>query len=170
MTLDLSPSEAVVGPKEAAQYAGLIYVSDDRPGIRRRGARKAFRYVTAAGTRVDDPATIKRIKSLAIPPAWTDVWICPKPTGHIQATGRDARGRKQYCYHPRFREVREGTKYHHMLDFAHGLPAIRKRVNQHLGRRGLPREKVLATVVQLLERTLIRVGSDEYAKQNKSYG
>ena len=170
MPLDLPPSEAVVDPKEAAEHAGLVHVSDERPGIRRRRAGKGFRYANADGMRVDDPAALKRIKSLVIPPAWTEVWICSQPNGHIQATGRDARGRKQYRYHIRFREVRESTKFHRMLGFAESLPAIRKRVNDHLGLRGLPREKVLATVVRLLESTLIRVGNDEYAKENKSYG
>jgi DNA topoisomerase-1 len=170
VTLDLSAAEAVVDPKEAAEHAGLTYVSDERPGLRRRKAGKGFCYVGADGGKVRDAALLKRIKSLAVPPAWTDVWICPKANGHIQATGRDARGRKQYRYHARFREVREGTKYQHMLAFAESLPAIRKKVSDHLALRGLPREKVLATVVQLLEATLIRVGSDEYARQNKSYG
>jgi DNA topoisomerase-1 len=170
VALDLSAAEAVVDPKEAAEHAGLTYVSDERPGLRRRKAGKGFCYVGADGGKVRDAALLKRIKSLAVPPAWTDVWICPKANGHIQATGRDARGRKQYRYHARFREVREGTKYQHMLAFAESLPAIRKKVSDHLALRGLPREKVLATVVQLLEATLIRVGSDEYARQNKSYG
>ncbi len=145
-------------------------MSDERPGLRRRKAGKGFSYVGPDGGKVRDAAVLKRIKSLAVPPAWTDVWICPRANGHIQATGRDARGRKQYRYHARFREVREGTKYQHMLAFAESLPAIRKKVSDHLALRGLPREKVLATVVQLLEATLIRVGSDEYARQNKSYG
>jgi DNA topoisomerase-1 len=170
MARDLSPTEAVVDPKEAAEHAGLTYVSDDKPGIRRRRAGTGFTYSGPGGSRIGETATQKRIKALAIPPAWTDVWICPKQDGHIQATGRDARGRKQYCYHPRFREVRESTKYNHMLYFAESLPAIRKRVRKHLALRGLPREKVLATVVNLLETTLIRVGGDEYAKENKSYG
>jgi len=170
LPLDLPPSEAVVDPKEAAEYAGLVHVSDERPGIRRHRAGKGFRYANADGMRVDDPAALKRIKSLVIPPAWTDVWICPQPNGHIQATGRDAKGRKQYRYHTRFREVRESTKFHRMLGFAESLPQIRNRVNDHLGLRGLPREKVLATIVRLLESTLIRVGNDEYAKENKSYG
>jgi DNA topoisomerase I len=170
VTLDLSAAEAVVDPKEAAEHAGLTYVSDERPGLRRRKAGKGFCYVGPDGAKVRDAALLKRIKSLAVPPAWTDVWICPRANGHIQATGRDARGRKQYRYHARFREVREGTKYHHMLAFAESLPAIRKKVSDHLALRDLPREKVLATVVQLLEATLIRVGSDEYARQNKSYG
>jgi DNA topoisomerase I len=170
LPLDLPPSEAVVDPKEAAEHAGLVHVSDERPGLRRHRAGKGFRYANPDGTRVGDPAALTRIKSLVIPPAWTEVWICPKPNGHIQATGRDAKGRKQYRYHTRFREVRESTKFHRMLAFAESLPAIRKKVNKHLGLRGLPREKVLATVVRLLESTLIRVGNDEYAKENKSYG
>jgi len=170
MALDLTPAEAVVDPKEAAEHAGLTYVSDDKPGICRLCAGKRFSYVAPQGGPVRDTATLKRIKALAVPPAWTDVWICPNAEGHIQATGRDARGRKQYRYHTRFREVRESTKYHHMLRFAKSLPAIREKVREHLSLRGLPREKVLATVVQLLEATLIRVGSDEYAKENKSYG
>ncbi len=169
MALDLSPSEAVVDPKDAAEYAGLSYVNDQAAGISRRRAGKGFQY-KARGVSVKAADTLRRIKALAIPPAWTDVWICPKADGHIQATGRDARGRKQYRYHARFREVRESTKYHHMLMFAERLPAIRSSVDKHLALRGLPREKVLATVVHLLEATLIRVGSDEYAKQNKSYG
>jgi DNA topoisomerase-1 len=113
---------------------------------------------------------LRRIKSLAIPPAWTDVWICPFADGHIQATGRDAKGRKQYRYHARFREVRDSTKYEHVVEFAATLPAIRARIREHMALRGLPREKVLATIVHLLETTLIRVGNDDYAKQNNSYG
>jgi DNA topoisomerase-1 len=168
--LDLSAAEAVVDAKDAAEYAGLTYVSDDRPGIRRKRSGRGFRYESSQGAKVSDAATLERIKALAVPPAWTDVWICPRASGHIQATGRDARGRKQYKYHPRFREVRESTKYHHMLAFAENLPAIRGKVQEHLALRGLPREKVLATVVHLLEATLIRVGSDAYARANKSYG
>lgn len=168
--LNLSAAEAVVDVKDAAEYAGLTYVSDDKPGIRRRRSGKGFRYENGNGERIKEQATLKRIRALAVPPAWTDVWICAKATGHVQATGRDARGRKQYRYHARFREVRESTKYHHMLAFAKNLPAIRRRVQEHLAQRGLPREKVLATIVHLLEATLIRVGSDEYARTNKSYG
>ena len=167
---DQAESGTVVDPREAAESAGLVYVSDEEPGIRRRKAGKGFSYAKPGGEAVKDPATLKRIRSLAIPPAYTDVWICTKPNGHIQATGRDAKGRKQYRYHPRFREVRESTKYEHMLDFARGLPAIRAKIAEHMALRGLPREKVLATVVHLLEATLIRVGNDDYAKQNKSYG
>ena len=150
--------------------AGLVYVSDDRPGIRRLCCGKAFRFEDALGQKVTDEATLKRIKSLAIPPAWTDVWICPRSNGHIQATGRDARGRKQYRYHARFREVRDSTKYDKMLAFAERLSQIRCKVDSDLQRRGLPREKVLATVVYLLESTLIRVGNDEYARANGSFG
>ena len=167
--LDLSAAEAIVDVKGAAEYAGLAYVSDEKPGIRRQPSGQGFRYETVQGGKPDAPA-LKRIKALAIPPAWTDVWICPKANGHIQATGRDARGRKQYRYHARFREVRESTKYHHMLAFADSLPAIRAKVQEHLSLRSLTREKVLATVVHLLEATLIRVGNDEYARTNKSYG
>ena len=167
--LDMSAAEAVVDAKDAAEYAGLAYVTDDKPGICRKRSGEGFRYIAANGGRLDQP-TRKRIKALAIPPAWTDVWICPRANGHIQATGRDAKGRKQYRYHSRFREVRESTKYHHMLAFAESLPVIRKKVADHLALSGLPRQKVLATVVHLLEATLIRVGSDEYAKHNQSYG
>ena len=147
-----------------------VYVSDEEPGIRRKKSGKGFTYTKPDGKTVEDEATLERIRSLAIPPAWTDVWICAKANGHIQATGRDAKGRKQYRYHAAFREVRESTKYEHMLEFARGLPAIRKTIDEHMSLRGLPREKVLATVVRLLETTLIRVGNEEYAKQNKSYG
>ena len=168
--LDLSAAEAVVDAKDAAEYAGLTYVSDERPGIQRKRSGNGFRYENGTGEPVKDTATLKRIKALAVPPAWTDVWICPRANGHIQATGRDGRGRKQYRYHAKFREVREGTKYHHMLAFAESLPAIRRKVQEHLSLRGLPREKVLGTIVHLLEATLIRVGSNEYARANKSYG
>jgi DNA topoisomerase-1 len=167
--LKLSAAEAVVEPEDAAQRVGLHYVSDQQSGITRSRHGRGFSYHTG-GKRVRDAATLARIKSLAIPPAWTDVWICVRVDGHIQATGRDARGRKQYRYHPRFREVRESTKFHHMLAFAESLPAIRAKVQAHLALRGLPREKVLAAVVRLLDATLIRVGSDEYARSNKSYG
>lgn len=160
----------IVDPKDAAGSAGLRYVSDARPGIRRKKAGTGFGYTRADGSKVTELDVLKRIKALAIPPAWTDVWICPFADGHIQATGRDAKGRKQYRYHARFREVRESTKYEHVVAFADALPAIRKKVREHMNLRGLPREKVLATVVHLLESTLIRVGNDEYAEQNNSYG
>src|SRR6202035_1735876 len=149
---------------------GLRHVSDLRPGIRRKKSGKGFTYFRPDSTRLSDPHVVKRIRPLAIPPAWTDVWICPFADGHVQAIGRDARGRKQYRYHPLFREVRESTKYEHVIAFGRELPAIRNKVEQHMALRGLPREKVLATIVHLLETTLIRVGNDDYAKQNKSYG
>ncbi len=160
----------MVDPSEVAESAGLAYVSDEQRGIRRERGGDVFRYVQPNGEGVTDEAALERIRKLAIPPAWTDVWICTLANGHLQATGRDARGRKQYRYHPQFREVSEANKYEHMLAFARALPAIRARVAEHMALRGLPREKVLATVVHLLETTLIRVGNDDYAKQNKSYG
>ena len=149
---------------------GLRYVCDDAPAIRRRRAGKGFVYLDAKGRRVANPDTLKRIRSLVIPPAWTDVWICAAADGHIQATGRDAKGRKQYRYHADYREAREQSKYEHLVEFAEALPGLRTRVAEHMSLRGLPREKVLATVVHLLETTLIRVGNDEYAKANESYG
>jgi DNA topoisomerase I len=163
-------TETIVDPRDAAESAGLSYVSDEDRGIRRKRTGRGFSYVLPGGQRLSDPATLERIRKLAVPPAWTDVWICPSPNGHIQATGRDAKRRKQYKYHPHFREVRESTKYEHMMEFARSLPAIRATLAEHMGLRGLPREKVLATVVHLLETTLIRVGNDDYAKTNKSYG
>jgi DNA topoisomerase-1 len=153
----------------AATAAGLIYTSDRRPGIRRLGHGKRFRYVDARG-RILKTDSLNRIRSLAIPPAWRDVWICPDPRGHLQATGRDARGRKQYRYHARWREVRDGAKFGRMVDFARALPVIRRRTESDLRRSGLPREKVLAAVVRLLEKTFIRVGNDEYARDNHSFG
>jgi len=166
---DAAPAP-IVDPREAAEEAGLRYVSDEAPGILRRRAGKGFAYRLPGGGPVRDTAVLKRIRALAIPPAWTQVWICPRADGHIQATGRDARGRKQYRYHPRWRAVRDAVKYDHMLDFARALPGIRTRVKADMARPGLPREKVLATVVHLLDTTLIRVGNDDYAKQNRSYG
>jgi DNA topoisomerase-1 len=163
-------AQAIVDPRDAAESAGLRYVSDARPGIRRKKAGKGFIYTRADQSKLSEPDVLKRLKALAIPPAWTEVWICPWPDGHIQATGRDAKGRKQYRYHARFREVRESTKYEHVVAFADTLPSIREKVREHTALRGLPRQKVLATVVHLLEATLIRVGNDDYAKQNNSYG
>src|SRR4051794_8533252 len=159
-----------VDPREAAEAAGLVYVHDEEPGIRRERKGDGFVYFRPNGDPLKDEATLERIRKLAIPPAYADVWICPRANGHLQATGRDARGRKQYRYHPQFREVREGTKYEHMMEFARALPAVRAKLEEHMALRGLPREKVLATVVHLLETTLIRVGNDDYAKENKSYG
>jgi DNA topoisomerase-1 len=165
-----SAKDAVAEAKEAAKAVGLRYVSDEEPGIRRRRSGKGFAYRGPDGEPVRDAEVLSRIRALAIPPAYTDVWICTRGNGHIQATGRDARGRKQYRYHPRWREFRDSDKYERMLDFARTLPALRERVAADMGKRGLGREKVLATVVNLLETTLIRVGNADYAKQNKSYG
>ena len=161
---------AALDPVAAARAAQLRHVSDDAPGITRHKARHGFDYRDIHGKLIADMATLGRIKSLAIPPAWTDVWICPTPNGHIQATGRDARGRKQYRYHPRWRQTRDETKYGRMLVFSRALPHIRARVEADLRRHGLPREKVLATIVRLLELTLIRIGNSEYSKSNHSFG
>lgn len=157
-------------PAAAAKSAGLRYVNDDDPGITRVAAGKTFRYVDARGRRVTDPGTLARIKRLAIPPAWTDVWICPRDDGHIQATGRDARGRKQYRYHADWRIIRDENKYARMIAFGKALPKIRRRVARDIRRKGLGREKVLATMVRLLETTLVRVGNEEYARANGSIG
>ncbi|MCW5980180.1 MAG: DNA topoisomerase IB [Bryobacteraceae bacterium] len=159
-----------VDPVDSAKQAGLRHVSDSSPGIRRKRSGKGFAYIGPDGRAIRDRDELRRIRALAIPPAWTDVWICPAPRGHLQAVGRDARGRKQYRYHARYREVRDATKFGRMAAFAAALPAIRRRVEQDLGRPGLPKEKVLATVVRLLETTLARVGNDEYAKDNNSFG
>ena len=166
---DLKATIAALAP-EVAKIAGLRYVAADRPGITRQSRGKGFGYRASDGSVVRDPETLRRIRSLAIPPAWTEVWICPNENGHIQAVGRDARGRKQYRYHPRWRAVRDESKYERVLAFGEALPRIRRRVNADLRRRGMSRAKVLATVVRLLETTLIRVGNDEYAQQNGSYG
>jgi DNA topoisomerase I len=155
---------------EAAEEAGLQYVSDDRPGYTRRANDGEFDYLDTQGKQIRDERRLLRIKRLAIPPAWTDVWICPSANGHIQATGRDARRRKQYRYHERWREVRDENKFGRLAAFAKALPQIRKRVDHDIKLTGLPREKVLATVVRLLERTFIRIGNDEYARENKSFG
>ena len=157
-------------PLTSAKAAGLRYTTDAKPGIRRKRNGSGFVYIGVGGRPVRDRAELARIRSLVIPPAWKDVWICPDPRGHLQATGRDARGRKQYRYHRRWREVRDETKYDRLIGFAQALPVIRRRSSHDLRRRGLPREKVLATVVQLLEKTLIRVGNDEYVRQNRSFG
>ena len=155
----------------SARAAGLRYVSDQTTaGFRRLGKPKRFRYVDPSGRRIADTAVLQRIYALAIPPAWKDVWICPRDDGHLQATGRDARGRKQYRYHARWRVMRDEVKYGRLVAFAAALPKIRARTHADLARSGLPREKVLAAAVQLLEKTLIRVGNDEYARQNSSIG
>lgn len=148
----------------------LHYVDDSSPGISRRVLRGKFAYFLPTGERIRDAAEITRINKLVIPPAYRDVWICPDPRGHMQATGRDARGRKQYRYHPRWREIRDSNKYERILAFGAALPRLRARMEQHLALRGMPREKVMALVVQLLESTLIRVGNSRYARENRSYG
>jgi DNA topoisomerase-1 len=157
-------------PRGAALAAGLEYVTEGGPGVRRQRAGKGWRYTGPGGRTIRDREARARFRALAIPPAWTDVWICPHPRGHIQATGRDAKGRKQYRYHARFREVRDGAKYGRMLAFARALPRIRRRVASDLGRDELCRDKVLAALVRLLETTLIRVGNEEYARKNRSFG
>jgi DNA topoisomerase I len=154
----------------AAEEAGLRYVSDDRPGYTRKPGGKHFKYLDTEGKAIRDEPRLLRIKRLAIPPAWTDVWICPSPNGHIHATGRDARGRKQYLYHERWREARDEDKFCRLGQFAKALPSIRRRVAQDLRLPDLPRRKVLATIVRLLERTFIRIGNEEYARENKSFG
>ena len=161
---------APVDSAGAAGAAQLRYVSDGKPGLRRVRHGAGFRYLGTDGTPIRDLITLRRIRNLAVPPAWTDVWICPIPHGHIQAVGRDARRRKQYRYHPRWREVRDQTKYARLIDFGKALPRIRERVAHDLALPRLPREKVLAAVVRLLETTLIRVGNEEYARRNHSYG
>jgi DNA topoisomerase I len=156
--------------RQQAREQGLRYVSDTRPGYTRRRYGKAFVYFDATGERIRDDDEIIRIRKLAIPPAYRNVWICPLKNGHIQATALDAKGRKQYRYHPDWRLARDTTKFNHMLAFGDALPTIRAAVKEHMAQRGLSREKVLATVVALLEKTLIRVGNDEYARKNQSYG
>ncbi len=173
MTLDDRTPEdpaPLSDPPTAAKAAGLRYVTGDKPGIRRAPAREGFSYCSAKGEPVDDEATLKRIKALVIPPAWTDVWICPQANGHLQATGRDARGRKQYRYHAKWRTVRDEVKYERMINFGKALPAIRREVDKALTLPGMQREKMLATIVYLLEATMMRVGNEEYARTNKSFG
>lgn len=157
-------------PTEFAKVAALRYVSDSDPGIRRRRRGSGFQYIGVSGRVIRDPATLKRIRALVLPPAWKNVWICADSAGHIQAIGFDARGRKQYRYHVRWREVRDEAKFGRLALFGKSLPRIRRRVRRDLKRRGLPREKVLATLVRLLERTLIRVGNETYARENGSFG
>lgn len=155
---------------EDARAAGLRYVDDRSPGVTRTAVRQGFRYANSDGAPIDDEVELARIRSLAIPPAWTDVWICRWRNGHLQATGRDAKGRKQYRYHPQWRNVRDEAKYERMLDFGQALPIIRSRIDTALSLPGLPREKVLAAIVYLLQATLMRIGNREYARDNDSYG
>jgi DNA topoisomerase-1 len=167
-------SRAGVGPftapTEAARAADLRHMSDDRPGVTRRRSGRGFSYVGPDGAAIRDKATLARIRSLAIPPAWADVWICPIEHGHVQATGRDARRRKQYRYHSRWHQIRDETKYGRLIEFGNTLPKIRARLQEDLALSGVPKAKVLATVVRLLEATFIRVGNEEYARTNRSFG
>src|ERR1700681_1234221 len=158
-----------VRPPEAAQ-AGLVYASDDEPGSGRVHKGKGFTYVSPDAKRVTDRATLERIRGLVIPPAWKEVWISTRQRGHLQATGRDARGRKQRIYHATWRAVRDADKFSRMIGFARALPRIRRRVARDLGQPGLPREKVIATIVRLLEMTYARIGNEEYARDNGSFG
>ena len=162
-----APSESIV---EAVEEADLVYTHDTSPGIRRERRGEGFVYLKPKGGEVDDEKILARIRSLAIPPAYERVWICARANGHLQATGIDARGRKQYRYHPGFREARDAHKFHRLADFGEGLPRLHARIEADRSRKGLPREKVLATVVDLLERSLIRVGNEQYAKDNEHYG
>src|SRR5436190_11631206 len=154
----------------AAQLAGLRYASDEQPGVRRRRKGRGFTYVDRDGVPIRDAGELRRIRRLAIPPAWTDVWISPSPLGHIQATGRDARRRKQYRYHPAFRRRRDAGKFDRLIELGRRLPRLRRRVSGDLRRDGLPREKILAAIVRLIELTNVRVGNPEYARLNRSFG
>src|SRR6202163_730684 len=166
----IADPKIVTDAVEVAEEAGLRYVSDDQPGYTRKAKGDDFEYFDTDGKPIRDEQRLLRIKRLAIPPAYTDVWICPSANGHIQATGRDARRRKQYIYHERWREVRDENKYDRMVSFGKALPKIRRRVSKDLSLPGLPRNKVLAAIVQLLEGSFIRVGNEEYARDNKSFG
>jgi DNA topoisomerase I len=159
-----------VNPELSAREAGLRYVDTAKPGFTRHRAGRGFFYRDTHGDKIENQAHLKRIRALVIPPAWNEVWICPSPNGHIQATGKDERGRKQYIYHPRWREFRDEAKYDRLIDFAEMLPSIRQRVDRELSKPGLAREKVIAAVVSLLEKTLIRIGNESYAKENHSFG
>ncbi|HEV3075446.1 MAG TPA: DNA topoisomerase IB [Thermoanaerobaculia bacterium] len=164
------PQAVAADPVLSARLAGLRHVTDAKPGIRRRRRGTGFSYLDPAGQPLRDPRERRRIDALAVPPAWTEVWICPLANGHLQATGRDARGRKQYRYHPHWRAVRDETKFGRMVAFGEALPRLRTRLDSDLALPGLPREKVLAAVVKLLGTTLIRVGNEEYARENESFG
>jgi DNA topoisomerase-1 len=170
VAINAPSSDPALDSIESARAAGLRYVSDSAPGIARKRRGRSFAYVAPGGAPLRDPAELARIRALAVPPAWTNVWICPDARGHVQATGRDARGRKQYRYHAKYRTVRERAKFGRMIEFGAALPKIRKRVAADLRREGLPKEKVLATVVRLLDTTFIRIGNGEYAKDNGSFG
>jgi DNA topoisomerase I len=168
--MNVNQANSVSNSATAANDAGLYYVDDNRVGYRRRANGNGFEYLDAKAKRIRDKQRLLRIKRLAIPPAWTNVWICPLPNGHIQATGRDLRGRKQYRYHDRWREVRDENKYGRITEFAEALPKIRRQITRDIKLKGLPREKILAAVVRLLDRTFMRIGNEEYARFNKSFG
>src|SRR3984885_13314271 len=170
MATHIKPTEIKVDPLVSAKAAGLRYVTDSKPGFARRLKGQSFVYIGLDGKTIRDSGDLSRIKSLAIPPAWTEVWICPRADGHLQAAGRDARGRKQYRYHPLYRAVRDATKFSRMISFGNALPGIRRPIEKDLTPPGLPRHKVLATVVRLLDRTCMRVGNDEYVRENGSFG
>jgi DNA topoisomerase-1 len=161
---------AVDPNKQSARHGGLVHVSDSAPGLRRKRAGKGFAYVDARGRAVRNRSALQRIRGLAVPPAWTDVWICARPDGHIQATGRDARGRKQYRYHPRWLEVRDAEKFDRIVAFGAALPRLRRALRRDLALDGLPRDKVTAMVVAIMGDTLVRIGNDEYARDNQSFG
>jgi len=163
-------SKTAVNPIDSAKHAGLRYVSGEVPGITRRKKGRGFAYFAADGGLIRQDATLKRIRSLAIPPAWTRVWICPQAEGHLQAVGRDARGRKQYRYHPLYREVRDQVKFDRMVSFGTALTKIRRRIRRDLKLPGMPKLKILAAVLRLLDETFVRVGNDEYTRSNGSYG
>jgi DNA topoisomerase-1 len=170
-TLDPQSAEELrLAPEVAAERAGLVYITDAVPGITRERREGGWRYLRPDGSVVTDPDERARIDGIGIPPGWTHVWISPLPDGHLQATGRDSRGRKQYRYHPRWRELRDRTKFHRAGFFGKALPGLRERIDQDLERPGLPREKVLGAVLRLMDQTLIRIGNEEYARQNKSFG
>ncbi|MGF1494947.1 MAG: DNA topoisomerase IB [Microcoleaceae cyanobacterium] len=167
----MSDSQAIkIDPEQSARLAGLRYVTDEMPGIRRKKWGRGFSYFDIAGDRIGDRTVIQRIKVLAIPPSWEGVWICPLPNGHLQATGRDAKARKQYRYHAEWRSIRSQAKFNRLIDFGQVLPEIRRQVDQDLRRRKLGREKVVATVIRLLDTTHIRIGNPEYARENNSFG
>jgi len=174
----LSPARATTIPlqsapalsRQAARNIGLRYVSDREPGISRKAVGRGFQYLDPTGARVRDAATLERIRSLMIPPAWTDVWICPRIDGHLQAVGRDARKRKQYRYHDSYRQIRDETKFTRMAAFGAALPHIRRQIRKDLGGRGMCKQKILAAIVQLLDSVAIRIGNEDYARQNDSFG
>ena len=168
MNANLTPADRQL--LENVRGAGLVYVSDEQPGIKRRRHGKGFSYYDADGQRISDKNELQRIRALAIPPAYEDVWICARPNGHLQATGYDARKRKQYRYHPDWRALRDSDKFHRVLDFGAQLPKLRRRIRHDLARKGLPQSKVLALLVRLLDDTLIRIGNDGYTRDNRSYG